>query len=86
MGVWMGKRDDEKEMLRTEEEKAAGGLFGAGEAGAGAQHGFGDGVHGFVLPHHTLVEDITQGKELLFLCFWEGGWVGGWVGGRRRRR
>ena len=53
----------------AQEDEAADGPVGVLEAGAGALHGIGDGLHGFVLADHAVVKLFGQVQELLQLAF-----------------
>ncbi len=53
---------------RAEEDERADRAIRIGEARTRAQHRFGDGVDGFVLPDHALVQLLFEVQQLLLLA------------------
>ena len=52
----------------AEEQERAYGAVGIGDAGAGAENGLGDTLHGLVLTYHAAVQEIVQMQQLLTLA------------------
>ena len=67
----LGKRLGELGLAHTggaEEEEAADGAIGIGEAGAAATHGCGDGTHGLVLADDAAMQLVLETLQLLELA------------------
>ena len=54
---------------RAQEQEAAVRLVRVGKAGAAAADGIGHGAHGFVLPHHAVVQHVFHTQQFFALAF-----------------